>query len=114
MSETSIYNRWWLMIRRCHRSNDPRYYQYGGRGIKVCERWHRFENYFADVGNVPFEGAELDRIDNDGDYEPNNCRWASRSENMKNTSRNRENYIMIRKDRLCDNCCKKAANTKLI
>lgn len=115
LSETSIYNRWHLMLRRCNNVNDPRYFQYGGRGIKVCQQWHRFENYFADLGDVPFKGAEVDRIDPDGDYEPNNCRWINRKENMKNTrwsSNNRDKYVMVRRDTLCATCCKKALNTK--
>jgi hypothetical protein len=107
MSKTSIYNRWHLMLRRCYDINDSRYFQYGGRGIKVCPHWHKFENYFADIGNVPFKNAEVDRIDPDGDYEPKNCRWVNKKENMKNTrwsKTNRDKYIMIRKDKLCQDC----------
>lgn len=107
MAGTSIYNRWYLMLRRCNNPRDPRYHQYGGRGIKVCERWHRFENYYADMGNVPFKGAEIDRIDPDGNYEPGNCRWVNRKDNMKNTrwsSENRNKYRMICLDRLCNTC----------
>jgi hypothetical protein len=115
MAGTSIYNRWQLMLRRCNNVSDPRYFQYGGRGIKVCERWHRFENYFTDLGDVPFKGAEVDRIDPDGDYEPNNCRWIDKKTNMKNTrwsNDNRDKYAMIRKDKLCENCFKRVLNTK--
>ncbi|MGB8467643.1 MAG: hypothetical protein WCE21_01440 [Candidatus Babeliales bacterium] len=104
------------MLRRCNDVNDSRYFQYGGRGIKVCERWHRFENYFADLGDVPFKGAEVDRIDPDGDYELSNCRWINKKENMKNTrwsKDNRDKYVMVRKDKLCKNCCKSALNTKV-
>ena len=104
---SSIYNRWWLMMRRCYRKNDPRYDDYGGRGIKVCESWHIFLNYYNDVGDVPFEGAELDRINPEGDYEPSNCKWVTASENMQNTRRskkNKKNFKIIHKDKLCSDC----------
>lgn len=110
MSRTSIYNRWWLMMRRCHIENDKRFFQYGGRGIKVCERWHRFENYYADVGDVPFKDAELDRIDPDGNYEPSNCRWVTSKENSNNkrwSSKYRDIYQMVHIDKLCGDCRKK-------
>lgn len=97
-------------MRRCYKESDKRFFQYGGRGIKVCERWHIFENYYADVGEVPFEGAELDRINPDGNYEPANCRWVSRKENANNRrwgAQYRDTYQMVHKDKLCDDCRKK-------
>lgn len=84
MSEASIYKIWRGMLARCNNPNNPGYKNYGGRGIKVCERWHSFENFYADVGDPP-KGKTLDRWpNNDGNYEPTNWRWATRSEQRFN------------------------------
>lgn len=82
------YNAWGKMIRRCYYEGHPQYHDYGGRGIEVCDDFMTFENYETHVNNL--EGADdpekntIDRIDNDGDYEPGNLRWASQSEQNKN------------------------------
>jgi hypothetical protein len=80
---TSEYRTWGDMISRCYNPNHPDYKNYGGRGILVCNRWMRFENFFEDMGKRP-TGLQLDRINNDGNYTPTNCRWATRSVQMNN------------------------------
>lgn len=90
-SHTAMYKRWSGMIERCRNKNNPKYHNYGGRGIKVCKRWHNFANFLADVGNPPTSKHTLDRIDNDGDYEPRNVRWATPTEQSYNQRMDRRN-----------------------
>ena len=83
-SKTQIYERWCGMKQRCENPHDRSFPDYGGRGIKVCERWQTFQNFLADMGERPSEGHQLERIDNDGNYEPKNVRWATKQEQMRN------------------------------
>jgi len=82
-AHTAEWRVWVGLRERCDNPNNSSYKWYGGRGIKVCERWYTFENFFADMGYRP-EKTELDRINNDGDYEPGNCRWVTHKENCNN------------------------------
>jgi hypothetical protein len=73
------------MVRRCYQPTHPNYRYYGGRGIAVCERWRTsFDTFVADMGLRPSAGHSLDRMNNDGNYEPSNCRWATKIEQMQN------------------------------
>jgi hypothetical protein len=81
------YNVWGGMLQRCLNPNNAAWSDYGGRGITVCKRWLTFENFYADMGD-PLEGLTLDRFpNNDGNYEPGNCRWATRKEQAINQRR---------------------------
>jgi hypothetical protein len=90
LSKTREYAVWCGMISRCAATSGPDYARYAGRGIKVCERWRKFENFWADMGPAP-PGTELDREDNNGDYTPNNCRWLDH----KGQSNNRRNNFRV-------------------
>jgi len=95
------YVAWMAMCRRCHNPNTLDYPDYGGRGIKVCDRWlnngeygRGFANFFADMGHKPTPKHTLDRIDTDGLYSPDNCKWADKFE-QANNKRNIKKYTVL-------------------
>ena len=95
MKGASEYNSYYSMKARCGNPNNTEYARYGGRGIKVCDPWlESFENFYADMGDKPGPEYSIDRRDNDGDYTPENCRWATPTEQANNTSRSR--FITVR------------------
>ncbi len=97
-SHTRMYKAWHSMVDRCTKPTNRSFYKYGARGIKVCDRWLKFENFIEDMGYRP-GNLSLDRIDNNGNYEPSNCRWADASTQATNTRRNTDTAGIRKKGR---------------
>lgn len=90
MIATPEYRVWSGILTRCTNANDSHFPRYGGRGITICGRWLEFSNFYADMGPRPSAAHSIDRFpDNDGNYEPNNCRWATMKEQSNNRCSNR-------------------------
>jgi len=83
---------WCSMIARCSNPNNKQWADYGGRGITVCERWRKFENFLADIGECP-DGLSIERRENNGNYEPSNCYWATRAEQNRNKRSNKVHTV---------------------
>jgi hypothetical protein len=86
--QTDEYRIWRHMRTRCENINSPAYKWYGEKGIKVCERWLDFKNFFEDIGSRPSKEHSIDRINVHGDYEPSNCRWVTMTTQQRNRSNN--------------------------
>ena len=89
MTNTRLHRVWRSLRERCNNPRSRDYPKYGGRGIKVCNRWNDFENFAADMGERPSDRLSIDRINNHGHYEPGNCRWATTKQQLRNTRQNR-------------------------
>lgn len=94
MYGTRTYTTWRKMIERCYDKKNNRFHRYGGRGIRVCDKWRNFEGFYNDVGSRP-KGKFIDRINNDCNYEPGNVRWVTATDNIRNSSTTKLNIVDV-------------------
>lgn len=87
-SKDGAYSSWQSMMHRCYDKSHDQYHRYGGNGVIVCDRWHDFSSFFEDMGSRPY-GKTIDRKNSEGNYEPNNCRWATKKEQANNRTNNK-------------------------
>lgn len=109
MYRSGTHNSWRAMFDRCENQKNAAYPDYGGRGISICDRWRRFSNFLADMGPKPSSKHSIDRVNNDGCYEPDNCRWATHREQASNRRAKKAGYtrlVTFRKIILCAQCGK--------
>lgn len=111
---TSEYVSWRGMLDRCHRPTTVNYVRYGGRGIKVCEQWLQFEHFLADMGKKPSRFHTVDRIDNDGNYEPGNCRWQHPRQQNRNRVNNRHVVYLGQQMTLAEACELQGINRNVV
>lgn len=88
LSKSSTYKSWQSMLSRCLNKKFTNFENYGGRGIKVCDRWLKFDSFIDDMGLKPYKDYQIDRINNNGNYDIDNCKWSSRTENCNNRNNN--------------------------
>lgn len=88
MTDTPTHTSWRGMLERCNNPNATNFKFYGGRGITVCHEWRDFRNFFADMGERPFESWTLERVDTNKNYEPDNCAWIPGELQARNTRQN--------------------------
>lgn len=112
--KSTEYGSWGHMIQRCNNKNSHKYAMYGGRGINVCKRWLKFENFIKDMGIKPIGKYSIDRIDTNGNYEPANCRWATISQQQINTRAQQRPLVGIIKNKSGSFSARITVNKKII